>query len=132
MKKIILTLMIVVTITTFSKAEELLYLSKKDAAKAAKFINKQTQLYLFCGCCTSSEKELITVVNAIVKEIDKKHCEVTLNYTNSNGEPKTKEVDLANLWLKEKKRSITVGQALDFEYDKCDVLGVVDWGKKKK
>ena len=131
MKRFALATALLLSIVSISNADELRFLSKKDASKAVKFLHKQTQLYLFCGCCTTSDKELITFVSARIKDDGQKMFEVTMTYRNAKGELKQKEVDLANVWVKEKKRAATVGQELELPHDLCEPLGAVSWDKKK-
>ncbi|MBK9191410.1 MAG: hypothetical protein IPM77_07785 [Crocinitomicaceae bacterium] len=67
MKKSILVFVAVFAIQFFSFADQLAYLSKADADRAAALLENTKKVALYCGCCDNQELEVIKVKGVEVK-----------------------------------------------------------------
>jgi len=130
MNKIIWISLLALLLTIPAKADQLAYISKKQAKKAAKKIRKMDYVYLYCGCCASSPKELVKV-----KKVDyafanyENYYEVILTYTDKTGNTVTKAIDLAYVWTNKSNKIRTIGELLKLEHDPCKRLEKVKWNK---
>jgi hypothetical protein len=121
MKKIILSLFTLFVFHFSGLADQLAYLSKADADRAANFLEKQKKVGMYCGCCDNDVLEPVKISGVEVKYTGyEQYYEVFIKY-KSNGELKTVAVDLAYLWIKTKGVGLqTVGKALGLEHDPCN------------
>jgi hypothetical protein len=67
MKKLILSLVTLFVIHAASFADQLAWLSKADADRAAAYIEGCKKLALYCGCCDNLSMEIIKVKGVEVK-----------------------------------------------------------------
>lgn len=102
-------------------ADQLQWLSKTDAERAAKYIKKQGKVFLFCGCCDGEHYRKIRPYSTAVKQVENsdKYEVIVTWYTAKNGAPLSEPVDLAYVWVRKKKNWYTVGQILRLEHDPC-------------
>jgi hypothetical protein len=121
MKKIILSLFTLLVFHFAGLADQLAYLSKADADRAANFLEKQKTVGIYCGCCDNDVLEAVEISGVEVKYTGyEQYYEVYIKY-KSNDEFKTVAVDLAYLWVNTKGIGIqTVGKALGLEHDPCN------------
>jgi hypothetical protein len=121
MKKIILSLFTLLVFHFAGLADQLAYLSKADADRAANFLEKQKTVGIYCGCCDNDVLEAVEISGVEVKYTGyEQYYEVYIKY-KSNDELKTVAVDLAYLWVNTKGIGIqTVGKALGLEHDPCN------------
>ncbi len=113
-------LLLFVGFATFAKADQLAYLSKEDAERAAEFIRTQKTLYLFCGCCDGDTPVKISPVSVeVVYTNYEDYYEVIVTY-KENGQEKQAALDLAYTWFKKKRDMLTVGSAMNLEHDICN------------
>jgi hypothetical protein len=121
MKKIILSLFTLFVFHSAALADQLAYLSKADADRAAAFLEKQKKVGFFCGCCDDNEIEAVKISGVEVKYTGyEQYYEVFIMY-KFKGEQKSVAVDLAYLWVKTKGVGLqTVGKALGLEHDPCN------------
>jgi hypothetical protein len=121
MKKIILSLFTLFVFHFAGLADQLAYLSKADADRAANFLEKQKTVGIYCGCCDNDVLEAVEISGVEVKYTGyEQYYEVYIKY-KSNDELKTVAVDLAYLWVNTKGIGIqTVGKALGLEHDPCN------------
>ena len=119
MKKLILILSIFLFALNTVYADQLAYISKTDAEKAAKvLVGKKAILY--CGCCQSDNQIKIKILSTEVRYTNYENFyEVYISYINKNGEKITKPIDLAYVWIKDNGKVQTVGQILKLEHDPC-------------
>lgn len=76
-------------------ADQLAYLSKTDADRAATLLESTKKVALFCGCCDNQEVEVIKVKGVEVKYTGyEQYYEVFVMYSYQ-GELKSVPVDLA-------------------------------------
>jgi len=120
MKKSLLILTTLFVFQFFSFADQLAYLSKTDADRAATLLESTKKVALFCGCCDNQEVEVIKVKGVEVKYTGyEQYYEVFVMYSYQ-GELKSVPVDLAYIWIKTKGVGLqTVGKALGLEHDPC-------------
>lgn len=103
-----------------SQADQLAYISKQDAERAAEKINKMSSVYLFCGCCSLVEPEKVKVIEAKVQHTGyENYYEVILTCEKENGERIEKALDLAYVWKKTLFGHKTIGKLLKLEHDPC-------------
>lgn len=119
--KTFVLLLLFVGFATFAKADQLAYLSKEDAEKAATFIRTQKALYLYCGCCDGDTPTKIKPISVEVRYTNyENYYELVLTYKDENGQTQTTEIDLAYVWFKRKKKMLTVGTEMLLEHDPCN------------
>lgn len=119
MKNIVFTLLTSCIVSTTLFADQLAYLSKADADRAAAFIDGVKKLAIYCGCCDNQEMEVVKVKGTEVKFTGyEQFYEVYVMYSYQ-GELKSVPVDLAYVWVKVKGQLQTVGQVLGLEHDPC-------------
>jgi len=111
-----------------AQADQLAYISKKQAKKARRAMKKMDGVYLFCGCCSGDERKWVQIDKVEVRFTDyENYYEVVITYTDKAGNNQTIGVDLAYVWTNKGGKTQTIGELLGFEHDPCDRLGAVDW-----
>lgn len=119
MRKIIVLLSFVAIFSSIF-ADQLAYISQKDANRAVEFIRTQKSIILFCGCCDNDVPILIKPINVYTKFTNfENYFEVVVEYKNKEGNISTIELDLAYTWYKKKKKVKTIGQKLNLKHDFC-------------
>jgi hypothetical protein len=119
MKKLAVSFIAFFVISSASFADQLAYLSKADADRAAAYIEGVKKLALYCGCCDNQVMEVIKVKGTEVKFTGyEQYYEVYVMYSYQ-GELKSVPLDLAYVWVKIKGEVQTVGKALGLEHDPC-------------
>lgn len=119
MKKGFLLIFATCFIFSASFADQLAYLSKADAERAAAYIETAKKVIFFCGCCDKSAVEKIKVRGVEVKYTGtEQFYEVYVSYSYQK-EIKSVAVDLAYVWVNIKGELQTVGKALGLEHDPC-------------
>jgi hypothetical protein len=120
MKKLILSFAFLAFVGTAS-ADQLAYISKAEADKAAALIERQKNVTLFCGCCDGDVPITVGVEGVEVKATGYEDTyEVIITYTDANGEVQTAALDLAYAWVEGKKGLSTIGEMLGLEHDPCN------------
>lgn len=126
MHKTLLIFLLILTFIIPVKADQLSYLSKKDAKKASRVMKKLDSVYLFCGCCDENVIEVARTVKVEVKFTGyENYYEIILTYKDKKDNLQTMGVDLAYVWSKKNKKIQTIGQILKLEHDPCRSLGTV-------
>lgn len=119
MKNFILFTLFIGTLSINSYADQLAYLSKKDAERGAEIIEGAKKIAFFCGCCDNQEKEVIKVKGVEIKFTGyEQYYEIYVMYSYQ-GELKSVPVDLAYVWVKQHGEVKTIGQILGLEHDPC-------------
>lgn len=117
--KFLLALLCCVGFSLMSKADQLSFLSKEDATRAASFIQTQKWIYLYCGCCDYEKPVKIKPTKAAVAYTGTEdYYEVIVTYKG-----KKYPLDFAYVWYKTKKAFETVGSYLHLQHDKCKDYG---------
>lgn len=123
---IIFTLFVAFT----SQADQLAYLSKADAERAATEIKVGEILFMYCGCCSSVEPEKVKVIEVEVKYTGyEDYYEVIVKYEKENGSIMSEGIDLAYVWKKKLFKYKTLGNLLNLEHDSC--IYIKDWDDPK-
>lgn len=100
-------------------ADQLAYISKEDAEKAADFIRSNKNNYLFCGCCDGDVSQKVKVVSVEVRLTGyENYYEVYVTFKGKN-KIETLPIDLAYACYKYKKKYATIGSYLALEHDTC-------------
>jgi glutamine amidotransferase-like uncharacterized protein len=121
MYKVALTLLFSFLFTIPAKADQLAYISKGEAKKAAKVIRKMDYVFLFCGCCDNEKAEKVKVVKVEYKFTNyENYYEVILTYKKEDGSVMMEGIDLAYVWS---NKIQTIGEILSYEHDPCSRLG---------
>jgi len=119
MKKIILLISILI-FTSYSKADQLDYITKEQAQKATKLLNEQKEVILWCACCDNDSKKLIKVQKVYFEPAGyQDFYKVMLEGTDTKGNKVTEELDLAYTHIKKGDKACCVGTELGFECDPC-------------
>lgn len=119
MKRILIFFSAFLFISQTSFADQLAYLSKADADRAASYIESVKKLALYCGCCDNQVSEVIKVKGAEVKFTGyEAFYEVFVMYSYQ-GELKSVPLDLAYAWVKIKGKVQTIASVLGLEHDPC-------------
>lgn len=119
MSKFIAFFFLTVLFSSVSLADQLAYLSKSDAERAASFIQNSKKIGFYCGCCDNQILKVIKVRGVEVKHTGyEDYYEVFVTYRDHK-EDKSTPVDLAYVWIKLNGVLQTVGKALGLEHDPC-------------
>jgi len=120
MKRLVMFLLLLLFCNQ-AKADQLAYLSKSDAEKAAAYMRKQSKLYLYCGCCDDEERQKIRPEKVEVRYTGyEDFYEVVVTFTGARSAiPELVAVDLAYTWVRKKFKYNTVGTMLGFTHDPC-------------
>lgn len=109
-----------------STADQLAYISKAEAEKAAAYINKHKNIVLFCGCCSLVEPLKVKVIRAeAVYTGYENYYEVTIHYLDDDGQEVNENIDLAYVWVKKLFKYKTLGKIFRMDHDPCVYLK--DW-----
>lgn len=128
MKNVLIALSFLFSFTAV--ADQLAYISKAEADKAAAYIMKHKTIYLFCGCCSIEEPKKIKVKEAVTVFTGYEgFYEVEIIYENENGETVSDPIDLAYVWTKKLWKYKTLGTIFAMEHDYCVYLK--DWDDPK-
>lgn len=101
-------------------ADQLAYISKSEAEKAATYINKHNNIILFCGCCPLIKPEKVKVLKAeAIHTGYEDYYEVTIHYLDKEGQEVNKNIDLAYVWVKKIFGPKTLGKLMNLEHDYC-------------
>jgi len=119
--KFLLILLAFFGFSVSAKADQLAYLSKSDADRAAEYIKAQEFIYLYCGCCDVNETpSMIAPISVEVRFTNyMEFYEVVVTYLDETGSLQTFSLELAYTWVKQKKKMKTVGSVLELDHDPC-------------
>ena len=126
--KIAFVLLFSVLFALPASADQLAYISKKQAKKASKVLSKMDYVYLFCGCCDADPAKMAKIEKVAVKFTEvEEYYEVVLTYTDEAGDTQTLALDLAYVWTNKENKVQTIGELLGMEHDPCMRLKGVKW-----
>ena len=109
-----------------ASADQLAYISKKQAKKARKALKKMDYVYLFCGCCDAEPAVRAKIGKVEIKYTEvEDYYEVVLTFIDETGKLRTLGVDLAYVWTNKGGKTRTIGELLDMEHDPCTRLNGV-------
>lgn len=102
------------------KADQLAYITQQQAEKAAEYLMKHPNIYLFCGCCSLQEPQKVKVIEAQALCTGyENYYEVQIMYEGDDGEYVYEKVDLAYVWRKKFFKYKTIGQIMSLDHDPC-------------
>lgn len=130
MKKLLLFTIITLFSFATCKADQLQIITKEQAIKAVELIKKQQKIVNWCSCCEAesvgSEFIVIAVRNVYLKINDLTSTEesnyiVVVQGINLNDNTVySEEIDLAYLHIGINNNSLTVAEALNIPFRKCN------------
>lgn len=123
MMKIISLTISIIFMSSFVQADQLQWLTKKQANEAKELLETKESVTIYCGCCDdATSKDLyITKVEIIPIEGEDMY-EIKLTYGDAAGQEHSETIDLAYTWIKDGKKSKTVGELLKLKHDPCKRL----------
>jgi hypothetical protein len=108
-----------------AKADQLQWITKKQAKKARKVLKKQKFVHLYCGCCSGDVSRKIELNSVSIQPVeDESFYEVYIQYEGND-----ESVDLAYIWIEYKGKLITVGEKLKLEHDPCERAYYLNMGE---
>lgn len=126
MKKIIIFLLFLLFVVKFSfvKADQLAFISKEQAEETVAALKKVKSLTLYCGCCDNDTPQKIKVVKIYSRFTGfEGFYEIIVEYKTKDSDTIQKTaLDLAYVWVKEKKKFITVAELMKYNYRACKNL----------
>lgn len=117
-----LSIFILILLPFISKADQLAYINRKQAAKTVKYLknNKVKEIVLFCGCCESDVKKKIHVINVFYRYTGyENYYEVVIDGYDEAGHGYSEAVDLAYVHIPVNNLWRCLGRMLRFECDPC-------------
>jgi hypothetical protein len=109
---------------TQAKADQLAWITKSQAKKAVKYLKKQKEVILFCGCCDNDTKDKVSISAVSYRhptmggEVQKDYYEVFIT-VYEDGQMKEISLDLAYVYVNKKQQAACLGLELGFECDPC-------------
>jgi len=120
MKRIIVTLAVLSFIFISCCADHLAYLSKDQAQKATIYLQKQTEVLLWCACCDKDPKLIVKVSKVYYEYIgNKQFYHIILIGINQKGKQVKEELDLAYVHIIKNGKWYSLGHELGFKCDPC-------------
>lgn len=104
------------------KADQLAYITRKQAAKTAKYLknNQVKEIVLFCGCCKDDVKKKIYVTNVFYRYTGyENYYEVVMEGYDETGYGYSEAVDLAYVHIPINNSWRCLGRMLRFDCDPC-------------
>lgn len=137
MKKILLFTLFLFSLTAY--ADQWYVLSYDQATQAKEFLDKQSYVVSFCGCCDNDPKQLIEIKKVQIEKWKSSNKDENLYYikidgtNNSTNQPFSEGVDLAYIHvLNSDGLAFTVAGELSWEVDACVEPFPFDVKKEKK
>jgi len=120
MKKIIVSIILLVFLSIICKADQLAYLSKDHAQKATTYLQKQTEILLWCACCDKEPKQIVKVSKVYYEYTgNKEFYHIFLIGINQNGKQVKEELDLAYVHINKNGKWYSLGKELGFKCNPC-------------
>ena len=121
MKKISLLILTLFCLSLSAHADQLAWISKQEAADAVKFLEKQTVVLLYCGCCDNDPKLYLKIDHVYYHYTGYgDYYEVVIEGVDANGNKTSEPIDLAYTHIQNGKHALCVGLALNMECDPCE------------
>lgn len=123
------TPLFIVLLLIFSQnifADQLAWITKKQAISAVDIINGQNELLLFCGCCDSDPKVYLQNIKCRMQYAGSNdYFEVLVTGHNKEGQQQEHAVDLAYVFVNVEGVAKCLGKELTLECDPC--TGTFAW-----
>lgn len=119
MKKCI-TILSLLLLTHFAKADQLALISREQAEKAVTYLKKEGVAILWCSCCDNDPIKRVTINEVFMKETDNgKYYSVVLKGRDEQGKEVEEFLDLAYVFVKKGSKGHSLGKVLKFDCDPC-------------
>jgi len=120
MKRILTSILILISLSGLLSADQLAYISREQAVKGAALIRSQQEVLLFCGCCEDDPKVYLRITYVSVQHTGyKNYFEVIIKGISRTGERMTVEADFAYVHLNKNGKAVPACVALGFACDPC-------------
>lgn len=120
MKRIFISIIIIISSFLSIKADQLAYLSKDQAQKATTYLQKQSEVLLWCACCDKDPKQIVKVSKVYYEYTGNKvFYHIFLIGMNQNGKQVKEELDIAYVHINKNGKAYCVGKELGFKCDPC-------------
>ena len=117
-----IVIFILVLLPLVSKADQLAYITKNQAAKTVKYLknNKVKEIVLFCGCCEKDVKKKISITNVFYRYTNyENYYEVVIEGYDDTGHSYTESLDLAYVHIRTGNVWSCLGRMMRFKCDPC-------------
>lgn len=115
-----ITMLCVLLMYHFAKADQLALVSREQAEKAVAYLKKESVAVLWCSCCESDTMRRVTINEVFIKETkDGKYYSVVLKGRDEQGKEVEEYLDLAYIFVKKGNKGQALGKVLKFECDPC-------------
>lgn len=103
-----------------SKGDQLSYLTLEQATEATEFLNEQSELLLWCGCCQDDPLKILKVTRLYYRHTGyENYYQIYLEGVDKYGNEVTEALDLAYVHFRIGNKAYCVGQTLAYECDPC-------------
>lgn len=103
-----------------AKADQLEWVTKSQAEQAVNYLKKQSELILWCACCSDDIAERVMINNVYFEKVENtEYYQVFIKGSNEMGDDFTKGIDLAYVHVKIGKNAVALGRVLKFKCDPC-------------
>ena len=107
-------------LVSYSKADQLAYLTLDQAIEATEFLQEQSEVIIYCACCDGDAKKIVKVTKVYYEYTGfEDYYEIKLEGEDSYGNVIEEEVDLAYLHFKLASKAYCVGSTLAYDCDPC-------------
>jgi len=128
MRKLVLLFVLCTCLFMSAMADNLLYMTKSQAKQAAKFLQKQKYVLLYCSCCSDGNdyKTYVKLKSVSYRYTGhQEYYEVLVKGVDSNGNKVSEHIDLAYTYFQANEYADCVGLALEFYCLPC--VEQVEW-----
>lgn len=109
--------MLFLFISNFIFADQLSYITQKQAADAVELLKNYDVIFMYCGCCDDDEGEYVLINDVTMRHTGyEDYYEVVIEKESSMG---FVPIDLAYVWIPVGEYALTIGTVLDLEHDPC-------------
>lgn len=115
-----ITMLCVLLVSHFAKADQLALVSREQAEKAVAYLKKESVAILWCSCCESDTMKRVTINEVFVKQTENgKYYSVVLKGRDEQGKEVEEYLDLAYIFVKKGNKGQALGKVLKFDCDPC-------------
>jgi hypothetical protein len=119
MKAIIISFLLIFS-NFIAKADQLEWVTKSQAEQAVNYLKKQSELILWCACCTDDIAERVMLKKVYYEKVENSdYYQVFIEGSNEMGDDIKKGIDLAYVHVKIGKNAVALGRVLKFKCDPC-------------
>ena len=120
MKKLFAALFILLA-TTVAQADQLEWITKAQAEQAVKYLESQSELILWCACCTDDVASKIALTKVYYEKVAEAdgYYQVFVEGTDEFGNEVSRGIDLAYVHVKVGRNAQCLGRVLRMKCDPC-------------